>query len=270
MTTTQANAIPPQPPAPLVALVPSVIVWFAVVVGHFLLCAKLAHWLGNPASLPPSLAGVDRLFSYGISGFLHVLLILVWMAIVGGTLVAMGLAVFVVAALLPAKILSAVSDGMLCLIPVAGLTLLTLLILPMYSHNQPADPSGLDLAEVMPFDAYLETLYTGLIAIVTIVLLFAGLFLTVMLMNAVLPDGGVWQLFVAIFVGIAVAITFGMLAGPFVLKISQRYGAVRAIVGFLATWALLTSGPVLIVTRLNLILAEKAPQSGAKNRRGAG
>ncbi|MFT3784550.1 MAG: hypothetical protein QM770_00100 [Tepidisphaeraceae bacterium] len=238
-----------QPPAPIPAVLVSMVVWFIVVVAHFLVCAKLAHWLGSPNQLPPSLRSVDQVFSYGLSGALDLLVIVVWMAIVLGTLVGPCVVLSALASLLPDRLMSAVAEGMISLLPVAGLTVTVLLILPCYSHNAPLEPSGLELAESMSFGAYLETLYTGLFAIVDIVVLFGGLLVAATLFDKYMPNGGVWQLIVAILFGIVLAMVFAFLVGPLVLRLSERFGAVRAIVGFLGAWALLTSMPALLATR---------------------
>jgi hypothetical protein len=57
-------------------------VWWTAIVGHFLLCGICAYMLGDPVAMPSWLKPWDELFTYGISGFLALVLMIVWWLIV--------------------------------------------------------------------------------------------------------------------------------------------------------------------------------------------
>lgn len=242
-------AAPPRPLAPVWAVLVSAALWFAGAWAHFLGCAKLAHMLGSPDLMPGFLKGVDEVFQHGISSAFDLALGVLWMFVVAlATLPVFGAWFAADRKLADTRFADAPDAGLGVTWPVLTVTLLALLILPFQSHNLPASPTGLAVAQGQSFDAFLNTMAEACFAMVTILVLFLGLGAAGLFLAEYTPDG-VWQLIAAILFGIFCSLVFGFVVGPWALALNATYGAVRGMTMLLAAWGALTGLPLLIVNR---------------------
>lgn len=233
-------------------------VWWTAIVGHFLLCGICAYMLGDPVAMPSWLKPWDELFTYGISGFLALVLMIVWWLIV-----ALVFAPFAFVVLYVGRGLFAIAGsadpaadrdgaywhGLGVMAPVLIMALLSLLILPMQAPHHIESESGLEVAEQVSYAAFAEYQFLSMFAMFVILALFGTLFGGAAVVATYMPDAGMVVFFLLIFLSIAVAIGLGLGLGPLVGELPNRYGGYQATAIAFAFLALLTGPPMLLSLR---------------------
>lgn len=247
--------MPLAPPA-LLRVLTSCVAWAAVVIAHYWICGWCAWRLGDPTELPFWLKPWNELMRYGISTFLTLLLALVWWAAAIVLFLPCVYAVIVVDKLLgliddrdafgrePASAFWQATGAMA---PIFGLTWLSLLILPFDAPYKPED-SGLETANVLSYPAFAEYMFLSLFAMLVIYVLFAGFALGVGLMMK-MGDGGAWQIFPPIFLGIILSMVFAFAVGPWVLELPHQLGVLPATACFIGVMTLVSAPPMLLMIR---------------------
>lgn len=255
------TAAPPASPAPPPALFAVLLmagVWWAAIVGHFLLCGLCAYMLGDPVAMPSWLQPWDELFTYGISSFLSLVLLLLWWLIV-----AFVFAPFAFAALYIGRGLFAVAgssnaaadrdgafwQGLGIMTPLLIMALLSLLILPVQAPHHIDSESGLEVAEQVSYAAFAEYQFLSLFAMLVILALFGTLFGGAAIVATYRPNAGMFVFFLLIFLSIAVAIALGMGLGPIFSELPHRFGVYQATAIAFAVLALITAPPMLFSLR---------------------
>ena len=237
-------------------------VWWTAIVGHFLLCGICAYMLGDPVAMPSWLKPWDELFTYGISGFLALVLMIVWWLIVALVFVPFAFVALYVGRGLFAVVgsfdrgadSSADPDGgywhgLGVMAPVLIMALLSLFILPMQAPHHIESESGLEVAEQVSYAAFAEYQFLSMFAMFVILALFGTLFGGAAVVATYMPDAGMVVFFLLIFLSIAVAIGLGLGFGPFVGELPNRYGVYQATAIAFALLALLTGPPMLLSLR---------------------
>ena len=258
-------AIPPSSPAPPPGLFSVLVmagVWWCAIVGHFLLCGICAYMLGDPVAMPSWLKPWDELFTYGISGFLALVLMIVWWLIV-----ALVFAPFAFVALYIGRGLFAIAGpvdrdahsaadrdgaywhGLGVMTPLLIMALLSLLILPVQAPHHIESESGLEVAEQVSYAAFAEYQFLSMFAMFVILALFGTLFGGAAVVATYMPNAGMFVFFMLIFLSIAVAIGLGLGLGPLVGELPHRFGVYQATGIAFAFLALLTGPPILLSLR---------------------
>ena len=233
-------------------------VWWTAIAGHFLLCGICAYMLGDPVAMPSWLKPWDELFTYGISGFLALVLLIVWWLIV-----ALVFAPFALAALYIGRGLFAIAGssdpaaerdgaywhGLGVMTPLLIMALLSLLILPVQAPHHIESESGLEVAEQVSYAAFAEYQFLSMFAMFVILALFGTLFGGAAVVATYIPESGMFVFFMLIFLSIAVAIGLGLGLGPLVGELPHQFGVYQATAIAFAFLALLTGTPVLLSLR---------------------
>lgn len=260
-----APATPPSSPAPppgLFAVLFMSGLWWAAIVGHFLLCGLCAYLLGDPVAMPSWLRPWDELFTYGISGFLALVLLIVWWVIVAIVFAPFAFLVLSIGRVLFAVVGSSGSDtnraadrdgafwqGLGVMTPVLILALLSLLILPVQAPHHIESESGLEVAEQVSYAAFAEYQFLSIFAMFVILALFGTLFGGAAVVATYRPDAGMFVFLMLIFLSIAVAIGLGLGLGPVVGELPHRFGVYQATAIAFALLALVTGTPMLLALR---------------------
>ncbi|MCE9608017.1 MAG: hypothetical protein K8U03_24290 [Planctomycetia bacterium] len=259
-TSTDRETLPasPAPPPSLAAVLVMVGVWWGAIVAHFLLCGVCGYLLGNPVELPFWLRPWDELFTYGISGFLAVVLIAVWWLVVAAAFVPFCFVAWYVSRglhrLLAERESKVEPDSAFWLAlgvlgPMLGMSLLSLLILPMQAPHHTDSESGLELAEQVSYAAFAEYQFLSLFAMFVILVLFGVLFGGAGVVATYAPESGMFVFFSLILMSIAASMGAGLLLGPIVLQLPHRYGVYQATAIAFAGLGLLTGTPMLLMLR---------------------
>lgn len=248
--------MPPTPPD-LLRVATLCVAWAGVVTLHYWLCGWCAWRLGDPTELPFWLKPWNQLMRYGISGFLTLLLAGVWWMAAIGLFVPCVYAVIGLDKLLGAfadrdrfgrEPASAFWQSTGAMAPVFGLTWLSLLILPFDAPYKP-DDSGLELANTLSYPAFAEYLFLSLFAMLVIYVLLAGFAVGVGLMMKFAGDGGAWQIFPPIFLGIIASMIFSFVVGPWAVQLPHSLGVLPATACFIAGMTVLSAPPMLLMIR---------------------
>ena len=254
-------ATPPKDPAPppsVASVVVMVGVWWVAIVLHFLACGLCAYWLGDPTALPLWLKPWDELFTYGISGFLALVLIAVWWLVVAITFVPLAFGAWY-AGLGVSRMLhghetriepdAACWQALAVLGPLVAMELLSLLILPMQAPHHIDSESGLELANQVSYAAFAEYQFLSMFAMFIILVLFGVLFGGAGVVATYIPESGMLVFFGLIFLSIIASMATGFLLGPIALELPHRYGVYQATAIAFAGIAVITGAPMLALLR---------------------
>lgn len=254
-------ATPPKDPAPppgLIAVLLMTGVWYVAIVGHFLLCGVCGYMLGDPTELPAWLKPWDQLFTYGISGFLSLVLLLVWWAIVAIVFIPFGFAAYYAGLAVhwcttpretqiepDAPFWQAIG----VVSPVFIMSILSLLILPTQAPHHIDSESGLELANQVSYAAFAEYQFLSMFAMFVILVLFGTLFGGAGIVATYIPESGMLVFFGLIFLSIIASICTGLFLGPLVLDLPHRFGVYQATALIFAGLGLITGLPMLAMLR---------------------
>lgn len=254
-------AVPPKDPAPppgIIAVLLMCAVWYVAIVGHFLLCGVCGYMLGDPTELPSWLKPWDQLFTYGLSGILSLILLLVWWLIVGIVFIPFwfaayyaGLAVHWCTTPRETEVEpdAAFWQGLGVLAPVFVMSILSLLILPTQAPHHIESESGLELANQVSYAAFAEYQFLSMFAMFVILVLFGTLFGGAGVVATYMPDSGMLVFFGLIFLSIIASICTGLFLGPLVLELPHRFGVYQATALIFAGLGLITGLPMLAMLR---------------------
>jgi hypothetical protein len=259
-------AVPPKDPAPppgLVAVLVTTAVWYVAIVGHFLLCGVCGYMLGDPTELPSWLQGWNELFNFGISGFLGLVLLLVWWLIVGIAFIPFGFAAYYAGLAVHwctlrfqsgARETRVESDAAFwqalgVLAPVLSMSILSLLILPTQAPHHIDSVSGLELANKVSYAAFAEYQFLSMFAMFVILVLFGTLFGGAGVVATYIPDSGMLVFFGLIFLSITASICTGLFLGPYVLELPHNFGVYQSTAIIFAGLGLITGLPMLALLR---------------------
>jgi hypothetical protein len=253
----------PAPPPPLLRVLFLCVVWWALLVGHFLLCGMLAYWIGHPELIPGWLEGVDELFQHGISAAVDLVLLLVWWGVVAALFFPVWFVADWVNRLTaprsalerpagsrqPTPTEAALSEALFALAPMIAMMVLSLLILPINAPNHYEFDSGLEMANRLTFAGFVEYQYLSIVAMIVIFALAAAFCLGVWLVMTFYPEGGIPTFFGVIFFAIGVSMAVGLGLGPVLGSLPERCGAFQATAMLLGGVALALSPPTLLILR---------------------
>ena len=246
----------PLAPPSLLRVLTLCLAWAGVVTVHYWLCGWCAWRLGDPTELPFWLKPWNELMQYGISSILLLLLAIAWWTVAVVLFVPCCYAVVLIDQVLamlddrdaygrePASAFWQATGAMA---PIFGLTWLSLLILPVGAAYKP-DGAGLQIANVLSFPDFAEYLFLSLFAMLVIYMLFAGFALGVGLMMK-MGDGGAWQIFPPIFLGIILSMAFAFAVGPWVSELPHQWGVLPATACFIGVMTLISAPTMLLMIR---------------------
>jgi hypothetical protein len=253
----------PTTPPPLLRVLFLCVVWWALLVGHFLVCGRLAYAIGHPDLIPGRLEGIDEFFQHGISAVVDIFLLILWWVVVVGLL----FPVWYVADLVncftaphsaldrppgskqPTPTEAALLEALFALLPMIVMSILSLLILPATSPNHYEFDSGMEMAEELSYAGFVEYQYLSIVAMIVLFALAAGFCLGVWLVMTFYPEGGIPTFFGVILFAIAVAMGAGLGLGPILGALPERYGAYGATAILFGGITLALSPPTLLILR---------------------
>lgn len=254
-------AVPPSDPPPppgLASVLAMTVVWYVAIVGHFLLCGLCGYMLGDPTELPSWLEPWDELFTHGISGFLALVLILVWWLVVFVAMVPLGFAAYYIGLAVhwatttrETKVESdpAFRQALGVLAPLLVMEIMSLLILPMQAPHHIDSESGLEIANQVSYAAFAEYQFLSIFAMFMILVLFGTLFGGAGVVATYMPDAGMVVFFMLILLSITACMVTGFVVGPIALALPERVGVYRATAVAFAGLALITGLPMLAMLR---------------------
>jgi hypothetical protein len=260
-----AQASPPghAPSPPLGRVLFLCVVWWGVIVAHFLACSRAAYAIGHPDLIPSWLVGVDELFQHGISTAVDLILLLLWWVIV----FLLFIPGWFVADFVNRRTMfgppdekpanpkhstpreAALVEGLFALAPVLAMTILSLLILPAQAPNHYEFDSGAEMAEQLGPVAFVEYQYLSIVGMLVIFALAAGFCVGVGLVMKFHPNGGIPTFLLVILFAIGVAMATGLGLGPVLGALPERIGAYRATILLLGGIGLALSPPTLLILR---------------------
>jgi hypothetical protein len=255
--TDDAAKKPPEAPPSLLRVVLLCIAWTVVITLHYWACGLSAYLLGDPTDLPFWLKPWNELMNYGISGFLSLLLAVVWWLAAALLFLPAITVVFAVDFVFDYvdppdpvhPVGSALGESLLAVLPTMLLTWLSLLILPFDSPNRLDGEAGLAVAERLSYPAFAEYMFLSLFAMLTIAVLAIGFCIGVGLMMRFSPFGGAWEILPPVFLGIAFALVFAFVVGPTIGEMPHDYGVLPATAIFIGGFSLLSTPPTLWIVR---------------------
>jgi hypothetical protein len=252
----------PTPP-PLLRVLFQCVVWWVLLVGHFLLCGRLAYSIGHPDLIPGWLEWLDELLQHGLSAAVDLLLLLLWWCLV----IVLYFPVWFLADLVnrftapasaferphgskaPTPTEEAPVQAMLALTPMIAMSLLSLLILPAEAPNHYEFESGMEMANQLTYAGFVEHQYLSIVAMIVIFALAAGFCLGVWLVMTFYPEGGIPTFLMVILFAIAVSMAVGLGLGPILGALPERFGAYQATAMLLGGVTLALSPPTLLILR---------------------
>ena len=205
----------------------SIFAGYFLLTTHFLACAKIGHWLGDPVNIPEFLSSIDQFLKLHIESTATGLLIIAWLLIVAVAAAAIFYSFIFIACLsgplfsknLKKKITSFdITIAWRYLVLAILISFFTLAIIPVTSHNFPSDPSMLKAGMAMSFMEFVKELTKS-----SFMVFFAAVFLSIFagvisVIIKILPDNdGIWQIPLATLIAFALLIGLVIGGGP-VLK----------------------------------------------------
>lgn len=189
---------------------------YLLVTSHFFLVVRTAHFLGDAAYLPASVSDfTSAMFRIGkVSAFFEIVFLVIWLAIVGFSCWGIFKGAILVKNLFGSILFDDANDlagykkcfknAFYALLPVLILSLVTLAITPVQSHNSDS-ASMSEIAETISFSRFLSAMDEGTIALFGVSLFVVLVLLIVYLLMKILPDNALVT-FGALFVGVIVGV----------------------------------------------------------------
>jgi len=227
--------------------VAGIIVWWCVVVAHFLCLVAIAHWLGDPTRVPEWLKPIDTFLVYQISITLMIVVEIIWLlavAVIGAVMVSLP---WLAARAMDRLHTGADSAGVakagqaraglltaakLMFLPIT-ISLVTLAIMPISLGGRPGGSSMLEAGTMMARTDFVAGVSQQSYMVFMALLLLMAFVMVISAMIRWLPDDdGFWQLPVAVVIALVVAIAVGGLLFKLI------YPAVEHARGVAVTWVL--------------------------------
>jgi hypothetical protein len=219
---------------------------YLVITLHFLLALKLIHLAGDPLQVPPALQSLNRFLMWGPENFVCFVFEVLWIGLIVCTYLGMRYAAGLVK-----RDSEPFKRGFSLLLPLVFLSLITLAIIPLQSTKGLTHDTIMTEGAYMSFPEFVHymTDATFMALIALSVLLFPFLFFMILFsFKSEKYDPGMGMFFLAIVLGIGVALLIGFLGVPLIESIHGALDGIASLFAIFGIYGALSAGGVLLGT----------------------
>jgi hypothetical protein len=226
----------------------AVFLHFIAITAHFYLCIAFIHLIGDPLRVPNWLHDINIVLLYKPLSFARFCFSLLWIILMVLFYLLLRLIAMLTARLLSGNFNSGQNKATVIRafkisLPFLLVSLFTLAIIPMRSHNTFSGASEMTYGTALTFDQFLSFMSEGTFAMLLVLcmLLFPFLiFALICILRGDKYEAGIGLLIGSIFISIALVLIMAFTCGPFIDHLFTRFGGKIGFLILFGIYALLS------------------------------